>query len=197
MLFPAIEFAARAHAGQYRKGTRLPYIVHPLAVASILIEAGCPEAMVVAALLHDTVEDTAVTLDDIRGTFGDEVVRLVEAASEPDQGARWEQRKRHTMEHLHTAPADVLLLACADKLDNIRSIRRDLDLHGDVAWSRFSRPMEKQRWYYQTLAGILTARLTEEPGRGLARHLADDVARVFGEHAAGTTASGETTDVPG
>jgi (p)ppGpp synthase/HD superfamily hydrolase len=69
-IFEAIEFGARAHAGKYRKGTEVPYIVHPLGVMKILVEHGASEDLVVAGILHDTVEDTYVTLEDIRNSFG-------------------------------------------------------------------------------------------------------------------------------
>lgn len=180
MLFRAIEFATRAHAGQYRKGTRLPYIVHPLAVATILIELDLSEPLVVAGLLHDTVEDTPVTLDEIRQQFGDEVARLVEAASEPDKKAAWELRKRHTVGYLKTAPMDVLLLTCADKLDNVRSIRHDIALHGAAIWSRFSRPVASQHWYYASLAAVFTSRITDERSRTLVGQFAREVDAVFG-----------------
>lgn len=144
MIFPAIEFAAKAHSGQYRKGTKLPYIVHPLGVARILIEHECPDEVVVAGVLHDTVEDTAITLEDIRRSFGDRVAQIVQAASEPDKADTWENRKRHTIEYLKTAPADVLLVSIADKLDNMRAIRQDYEKLGDAFWSRFNRPKESQ-----------------------------------------------------
>lgn len=75
----ALIFAAKAHHGQYRKGSGLPYIVHPIAVAALAHERGWPEHVVVACLLHDTVEDTATTIEDIRTEFGDKVARIVEA----------------------------------------------------------------------------------------------------------------------
>ena len=133
MLFDAIEFAARAHREHYRKGTRIPYIAHLISVAKILIEYDCAEEIIVAGLLHDTVEDTSVTLEDIRKSFGEKVASLVEAASEPDKSDTWENRKRHTIEYLKTAPMDVLLLSCADKLDNIRSIKEDYERFGEVS----------------------------------------------------------------
>jgi (p)ppGpp synthase/HD superfamily hydrolase len=102
MIFKAIEFATRAHSGQYRKGTKLPYIVHPLGVAKILIECDSPEHLIVAGILHDTVEDTSATLDEIKQTFGWDIADLVEAASEPDKSDTWENRKEHTIQMLKT-----------------------------------------------------------------------------------------------
>ena len=108
MIFDAIEYAARAHREHYRKGTRIPYIAHLISVAKILIEYDCAEEIIVAGLLHDTVEDTSVTLEDIRNSFGETVASLVDAASEPDKSDTWENRKKHTIEYLKTAPMDVL-----------------------------------------------------------------------------------------
>ena len=91
-LYDAIGLATKAHHSQVRKGTEIPYIVHPLAVAGLLIRSGCPEHMVIAALLHDVLEDTPVTVEEIRSHFGREVAELVMALSEPDKKAPWEER---------------------------------------------------------------------------------------------------------
>ena len=82
-VFKAIEFAVQAHAGQYRKGRRVPYIFHPIATAWTLVELGCDEDLLAAAVLHDTVEDTHVTLEDLRGEFGPEWPTSSRAARSP------------------------------------------------------------------------------------------------------------------
>lgn len=180
MIFAAIEFAAKAHSGQFRKGTKIPYLVHPLGVARILIERDCPEEVVVAGVLHDTVEDTPVTIGDIRRSFGEKVASLVEAASEPDKSETWENRKRHTIEYLKTAPTEVLLVSLADKLDNIRAIRQDYEKLGDALWPRFNRPKEEQEWYYESLAEVFSQRWLGEPSDPLVTEFRSDVNRVFG-----------------
>src|SRR3989304_6852558 len=96
-IFDAIVFAAKAHACQFRKGTTVPYIIHPVGVARILIEYGCPEDIVIAGLLHDTIEDTAVTLEDIQKEFGDDIAGIVRGATEPNKKDAWEDRKKHTL----------------------------------------------------------------------------------------------------
>ena len=179
LIFHAIQFASAAHAGQYRKGSRVPYIIHPIRVAEILIEAGCAERLSVAAVLHDTVEDCFVTFEQIGKLFGAPVAELVRGASEPDKAASWEHRKQHTIDLLRTAGEDLLMVSVADKLDNIRSIREELALHGECAWTRFRRGREQQRWYYETLAGVFSARLIAEPGLRLAAVFADEVRAVF------------------
>jgi (p)ppGpp synthase/HD superfamily hydrolase len=180
-IFQAIEFAARAHAGQYRKGTRIPYIVHPLAVARILIENDAPEEVILASVLHDVIEDTPVTLEQVRANFGDDVARLVQAMSEPDKSDTWENRKRDTLEFLETAPQDVLLIKVADQLDNIRGIREDYGRLGETVWKRFNRGREKQMWYNQKLADVFRRRLTSAQGAALAQEFSENVRAVFGE----------------
>ena len=180
MIFRAIEFAAAAHKGQFKKGTRIPYIVHPLNAARVLIEAGCSDALVTAAVLHDVLEDTPATYDQLMAAFGVEVADLVVSVSEPDKAASWEDRKEHTIRSLESSREQTLLVAVADKLDNIRSVRDDLALRGEVTWKRFRRGRDHQKWYYQSLSNIFVRRLITEPGLSLARLLAAEVEAVFG-----------------
>lgn len=179
MIFKAIEFATRAHSGQHRKGTKIPYIVHPLGVAKILIEYGCPDNVVIAGILHDTVEDTLVTLDEIKQTFGLNIADLVEEASEPDKTDTWENRKNHTIGMLKTLSKEAAKLVLADKLDNIRAIREDLERNGPCIWGRFNRPQEQQKWYYENLAAIFTDSLTDEQSRNMLALFKAEVAQVF------------------
>src|SRR5437870_3730227 len=120
----AIEVAAQAHRGQVRKGTDIPYISHPYAVGLLLARAGLPVELVAAGILHDTVEDTYLNLEYIRDHFGETVALIVEGCSEPERRAPWEERKQHTLDYLCAAPWEVRVVACADKLHNVRSIRR-------------------------------------------------------------------------
>jgi (p)ppGpp synthase/HD superfamily hydrolase len=179
-IFDAIEVAARAHRGHCRKGTDIPYIVHPLAVAKILIDAGCPEDVVVAGILHDTVEDTPLSLDEIRHTFGEVVARIVEGASEPDKSKPWEARKAHTIEFLRMASEAVLLVSCADKIENLEAIRDDRERVGEEVWIRFRRGRDQQEWYYRSVLAVLEERLTARPGLSLVSHLKEALAEVFG-----------------
>lgn len=153
-MFRAIEFATKAHYGYFRKGGSLPYIIHPLGVARILIESGCINKVIIAGILHDVVEDTSFTLEDIQENFGEDVAGLVKCVTEPDKSDTWENRKRQKIEYLKSASSRVLLVACADKLDNIRAIRQDYAREGESLWSHFGAPKEKQKWYYQSLAEV-------------------------------------------
>lgn len=176
----AIEFAARAHSGQCRKGTRIPYIVHPLGVARILIQCGCPDPVVIAGILHDTVEDTPVTIEEIRQGFGRDIAALVDAATEPDKNDTWENRKTHTIGTVKTLSDEATLLVLADKLDNIRAIREDLEANGEAVWNRFKRPRELQQWYYESLAAAFAGRSADQQLQSLLKHFKTEVERVFG-----------------
>jgi (p)ppGpp synthase/HD superfamily hydrolase len=88
MLGLAIEVAVKGHQNQERKGTDIPYITHPLPVGIILANAGCADDVIVAGILHDTLEGTPITLDYIQETFGSRVASIVKGASEPDRSLR-------------------------------------------------------------------------------------------------------------
>jgi (p)ppGpp synthase/HD superfamily hydrolase len=180
-IFKAIQCAVRAHAGQFRKGTRIPYIIHPLRVAEVLIEYECSDEVVIAGILHDTIEDTAITVDDIMRSFGEKIAELVENASEPDKSDTWENRKQHTIEYLTAAPMDVLLITCADKLDNLRSIQKDYERAGEKVWSRFNRPKDYQQWYYRALGDVFMSRIDKEPAASLFQNFNREVEDFFGK----------------
>lgn len=133
-----------------------------------------------AGALHDTVEDSSVVIDDIRGEFGEEVARLVEGASEPDKSDTWENRKEHSIEYLDSASLDVVLVSFADKLDNIRDIRTDYKKLGDGVFSRFNRLKDQQAWYYRSLSSVFSKRLVDEPFVSLLREFKSEIAKVFG-----------------
>ena len=154
----ALIFAARAHADQKRKSTDVPYIVHPVGVMLVLLETGetDPE-LLAAALLHDTVEDTGVTLAQLREKFGARVAEIVAGCSEPDKSAPWEERKQHTVNYLKTAPRPIQLVSAADKLHNLRSMAADYAELGDALWSRFKRGRAEIAWYYRSVAASLKA----------------------------------------
>lgn len=180
MIFDAIEFAAKAHRNQFRKGTQIPYLIHPMRVAKILIESECPEEVIVAGLLHDTIEDTPVTMTEIRHLFGERVAELVAGVSEPDKSKSWEFRKQHTLESLDSAPIEIVVISCADKIDNIQSIRRGFEKIGENFFNRFNRPKSKQQWYYFELMRIFSRRLSKNHYAGLATAFAEEVQRTFG-----------------
>ena len=153
LLNEAICYATEKHAGQRRKGSGIPYILHPLEALNILCSMNADMELMIAGVLHDTVEDTTATVEEITERFGAGVAALVCANSE-DKSKSWDERKKHTIEFLATADRQVKLLVMADKLSNLRSMARDYKVCGDKLWDRFNAPVEKQDWYY---SGILDA----------------------------------------
>lgn len=179
-LFEAIEFATHKHRGQFRKGTRLPYILHPLRVGQILIEASADIEVVLAGILHDTLEDTPTTREELSTRFGKRVALTVESVSEPDKSQPWRVRKEHTIAALQGAGPDTLLVTCADKLDNVRSMTRGERRDGPDFWQRFRKPRHEQGWYYREVARVLRHRCSDEPLAGLALRLQRSVEELFG-----------------
>ncbi|MDD3183819.1 MAG: HD domain-containing protein [Anaerostipes sp.] len=151
MFEDAIIFATEAHQGQKRKGTQIPFIIHPLEVASIVGAMTTDEDLLCAAVLHDVVEDCEdVSLSDIRETFGDNIANYVDLESE-DKEKTWIERKGRTIDFLlHEAKPATKMIALADKLANIRSLSRDYKELGDKLWERFNmKDKTKQSWYYR------------------------------------------------
>ena len=151
----ALLFATRKHAGQHRKGTAVPYVAHLLGVASLVLEAGGDEDLVIAALLHDVVEDCggAPVLKEVRRRFGKRVAHVVDGCTDTDLDPKppWLQRKKDYIAHLRTADADTRLVSAADKLHNVRSIVAAYREIGDRVWERFHGKRDGTLWYYRTL----------------------------------------------
>jgi len=174
-----LDLAVRAHDGQLRKGTAIPYIAHPMAVASIALEYGADEDQAIAALLHDAVEDGGAEYEqEIRESFGARVADLVMGCTDgiPDatgQKPPWKQRKEKYLAHLEMATSDVLLVSGADKLHNARAILADLHTVGVSVFDRFTASKEETLWYYTTLSEIFSRRAIP-----VAAALADAVAQM-------------------
>ncbi|WP_088825541.1 HD domain-containing protein [Listeria goaensis] len=150
----AVKMAREAHEGQKRKITGEKYFSHPLNVARILRQAQLPEYVVVAGLLHDAAEDTALTIADIEREFGGKVARLVAAHTE-DKSLSWENRKSHTIHVVETGDLEVKSLIVADKLDNLTSIKYALSSEGNQVWTYFKRGYSEQKWYYMSVAEVM------------------------------------------
>ncbi len=160
----AIAFATRAHAGQFRKGTSRPYIIHPLEVGNIVATMTDDEEIISAAILHDTIEDCKdVTRDIICEMFSERVAHLVELETE-DKSKSWMERKSATIEHLKTAPRAIQMIGLADKLSNMRDIDRDYPECGENLWNRFRMKDKKMiGWYYKGILASLSDSLSEVP----------------------------------
>lgn len=152
MLEKAIAFATKAHAGQYRKGTKIPYIVHPMEVAAIVAGMTDDIEVICAAVLHDVMEDCDVSYRCLEQEFGNKIAVLVAMESE-DKSKSWQERKQNTIDFLsHKATIEMKMIALSDKLANIRSLRRDFEKVGDDLWQRFNeKDKRKQGWYYFNL----------------------------------------------
>lgn len=161
LLDRAIIFAVKAHAGTERRGKGYPYIVHPLEAVEIVATMTPDQELLAAAALHDTVEDTDVTVEQIRAEFGDRIATLVaDESEERPQGVSdeesWHDRKRAAINHLANASHDAKIVALGDKLSNMRAIARDYAEIGDALWNRFhSKNPKDHEWHYRGLADAL------------------------------------------
>ena len=190
MIFNAIKFVANAHEGQFRKGTNIPYIYHLMNVMKTLCEIGCDEETIIAGILHDVVEDTTVTLEEVELLFGKRIATIVSGASEPDhlrkgedQKSSWKARKQHTIDFIsHEATLEQLFVSCADKIDNAEAIRNDNFLAGEAIWQRFNAPKVDQQWYYRSISLAFELRSKEfgEPFKRLSQKLTKTVEDIFG-----------------
>lgn len=164
MFDEAVRFATEAHKGQIRKGTRKPYIVHPIEVAEIVAEMTSDEEILSAAVLHDTIEDCAgVTEEVLREHFGARVAALVAGESE-DKSQTWEERKGTTIRRLKTESRELQMIALADKLSNMRDIDRDYPVMGESLWMKF-RMHSKHAigWYYKGVMESLQDQFRDVP----------------------------------
>jgi (p)ppGpp synthase/HD superfamily hydrolase len=154
----ALLLAIKAHKGQKRKGTSIPYIAHPLAVTAIALEYGADDEQAVAAMLHDVIEDGGMHYAMVINTyFGDRVFNMVSTLTNTGKGT-WKENKVTYLNHLREASDDALLVAGADKLHNARSILADQQALGDEAFGKFKAGKADVLWYYVSLAGIFTTR---------------------------------------
>nr|WP_238941917.1 HD domain-containing protein [Bacillus sp. REN10] len=179
MIEKAMAFAIEAHQGQMRKQSTVPYIVHPLSVGMILQKYRCHERTIAAGILHDVLEDTQVTREQLIHHFGYEVTSLVEEASEKDKSLPWKIRKEQTIQGIKHLSKEATTIVCADKLHNLSSIYEDYKQIGDQVWDRFNSGKEQQSWYYQSL--IIQLFQTDVPIQ-LLLQLDQKAQRVFGQN---------------
>ena len=158
----AIIFAVRAHTGTERRGKGYPYIVHPMEAVEIVATMTADQELLAAAALHDTVEDTDITLDQLRSEFGDRVASLVadesdEKYEDVSESDSWHARKQAAIDRLARASYDAKMVALGDKLSNMRAIARDYAEIGDKLWSRFhAKDPKDHAWHYRGLAASLS-----------------------------------------
>lgn len=179
----AVDYARHLHI-ETRKGSNIPSMAHLLGVASLVMgETGhapvpVTEDMVIAAILHDTVEDHGGTprLHDIEHNFGPEVAHMVEGMSDSfvensSDKPSWEERKQGYVDRLAKEPLEIQLISAADKLYNLRTIIADYRASGARVWERFKRGRDQQIWYYRELLRVFRSqpanRIVDEFERAL------------------------------
>ena len=161
LLDRAIIFAVKAHAGTERRGKGFPYIVHPMEAVSIVATMTSDQELLAAAALHDTVEDTSVTIEQLRAEFGERVALLVAEESDVfveglSEGESWHSRKQAAIARIAKASREAKMVALGDKLSNMRAIARDYALQGDGLWNLFHvTDRSEHEWHYRGLADAL------------------------------------------
>jgi len=163
----AFNKAYELHKGQFRKVSDVPYLVHLLDSAKYLMYETSDEEIICAGILHDVLEDTAYSEDDLRNDFGARVCNLVvfctekgntlDVSSESKKNS-WKKRKSRTIEKIKGASDDALLVFVADKLSNLLSIKEDL-VNGDDVWSKFNGSKNDVEWYYSEIEKVLEKRI--------------------------------------
>ena len=145
----AKSFAIAAHIGQIRKSDKeKPKIIHPINVANILQEYNFDDNVIAAGYLHDVIEDTNYTKEDLLKSFGENVVSLVLGATEEDKSLSWEERKQKTITKAKTLDLRHKAIVCADKISNLEDLRIIFEINEKKDFSAFKRGFDKQKWYY-------------------------------------------------
>ena len=187
LICKAIQFATEKHGtvvnkdgsvGQKRKGSGLPYIIHPMEVWQILRNNNCSVEVQIAGLLHDTLEDTNTTPEEIQSLFGADILALVQTESE-DKSKTWKERKQHTIDALAHDSIETMQVCCADKLSNCRAQLYDFKQIGNALFDRFNKQStpELQAWYYKSIVKALS------PLKGMKMHeeLSETVKELYGD----------------
>lgn len=178
----AVRFALQTHEvyqKQKRKGKDIPYITHPLVVGMILAGAGAPVHIVVAGILHDTIEDSTpehkVDRAMLTERFGPSVADIVEEVSEPRKDLPWIERKREALERIKTIDGPSLWVKSADVISNVSEILDDYADSGDAVFSRFNAPKEPVILHYRAVIAALIKRWEGPPFGGNGNPLVSDL----------------------
>jgi myo-inositol-1(or 4)-monophosphatase len=181
LLDRAIIFAVNAHHNTERRGKGFPYIVHPMEAVEIVATITPDQELLAAAALHDTIEDTDVTYEQLREVFGERIANLVHAESDQftegvTEEDSWHDRKQAAIDRLAAAPYEAKIVAMGDKLSNMRAIWRDYQMKGDELWKIFHCTDKKaHEWHYRGLA----ASLSELSGTFAYQEFVDLINQVF------------------
>ena len=150
----ALALALRAHEGQMRKDAPTPYLVHPVRVAILLARYGFPDEVVAAGLVHDVVEDTDVSLEEIRQELGEQVAALVAPVTHDDT-LPWEEKKKAYIESVRAASEGAKAVATADKIANAESLLAAHAREGSAVWGYFNAGKEKKLWFEASMLAML------------------------------------------
>lgn len=166
LLCRAFDFACAAHGDQVRKGHPVPFIAHPMAVSSLVLEYGGDTETAAAALLHDTIEDTPTTAESLREAFGERVAAIVVACTDnlPPCPPEWRARKERFLRDVRQADSAVHLVFAADKLHNARDVVREQREIGDAAFRIFVGRKDGTLWYYRAALNVLDETAGDDPG---------------------------------
>ena len=143
----AILFATKAHDGQRRKTDNVAMIFHPFTVGMLLQRTGMSEDTVIAGILHDVVEDTKYTIEDIENIFGKNVRNIVEEVTE-NKALEWKERKKEAIEKIRNASFEGKMVECADKINNLETLYDLIEEKREEVWKSFNEPYTEQKWYY-------------------------------------------------
>lgn len=165
----ALNVAATLHKDQKRKGVPVPYIVHPFAVSIILSNYTNDEDIIIAGILHDVLEDCSYTREQLIADFGQNIANIVmdvtedlELKKEASKKDSWLERKNKYLEHLETSTEAALLVATADKINNLRTLGDAIEVDGEKVWDNFNSSPEQIRWYHQEILRIAKDKLPAE-----------------------------------
>ena len=160
----AIRAASILHKDQFRKGSMpFPYVTHLVATAFTLLDYTDDEDVVVSALLHDAIEDTDYTLDELQEDFGGKVREIVETVTEPKRDGEkkltWREQKTVYVRQLKKGPKEALLVAAADKIHNFRTIVEDYTDNYDRYVQDFGKNFDDRLEIYQEIHDVINSRL--------------------------------------
>jgi hypothetical protein len=163
----AVAIAAKAHAEQQRKGSDIPYIVHPFRVMHIANLVTNDEDILIACLFHDILEDAPeiYSREQMMEDFGARVVSFVDDVTKDSSIKSWRKRSGAYLEHLQTAEEGSVIVSAADKINNLNAVLIDYEAMGDKVWKKFNSNKEQQLWWYESIFAIVRRRLPESPLR--------------------------------
>ena len=178
----AIRKAAWAHEqqGQHRKGTDIPYVIHPYGVMLIASNATDDEDVLIACLFHDIIEDVDSSIyseAEMRKDFGDRVTDIVKDVSKNDDIDDWHERGQAYLDHLEQKGSDeAVIVSAADKIHNLTSMIIDYRVKGDKLWDLFkTKSKDDQLWWYDSVFELVKRRLPDSP---LVEQLENSIAEI-------------------